>query len=291
MMEDKKLVDTVISIIIDDPVILKESIETLRQELREKSADVLRLKKENCDLYKKVIDLQTEKSELATASRRNSHDLKRYRKAIIALNRKTRIVPAEKSTEEDDNIAMSEETIEESTQREVTKEKVDTPTAENRMVMPTKSECKYNKKCRYENKGLCKEKYTKCEYKHPVETCQEFSKNGKCQNLLSCPQRHPRGVCHEWKKTGKCKREDTCKFRHPRVQKSHQVHQNPQPTQDHMVPKNHFLGQQTTPTQPCPTVEDQYLNFLHQLQKYHQLFPSWNHLQWQQFQNIRPQNQ
>ena len=77
-----------------------------------------------------------------------------------------------------------------------------------------RKENKQNKpktKCRYYNRGYCKEGES-CDFLHPPEVCQEYVCNGSCQQRRQCPQRHPQS-CKFWEK-GNCWRGETCAYLH-----------------------------------------------------------------------------
>ena len=67
------------------------------------------------------------------------------------------------------------------------------------------------RKCRYENKGHCKDG-SSCSYFHPKRTCQSSSKLGSCPTEYSCNLRHPIGICHEWSNNGACHRSENCRL-------------------------------------------------------------------------------
>ena len=70
-----------------------------------------------------------------------------------------------------------------------------------------------NVKCTDENKDKCKR--SKCDFYHPIETCQQYSKHGYCPNELNCNRRHPIRLCYEYRSRNSCRREESCRFRHP----------------------------------------------------------------------------
>ena len=73
-----------------------------------------------------------------------------------------------------------------------------------------KIENKSLKKCRYFNRGHCKNK-SECQFSHPSESCAIYLQEGICQEK-PCQSRHPK-VC-KWTKTETgCRRQD-CDFLH-----------------------------------------------------------------------------
>ena len=67
-------------------------------------------------------------------------------------------------------------------------------------------------KCRYYNRGYCKEGRG-CEFFHPSEeVCQEYCNFGSCSQGRSCRQRHFKR-CRYWLK-GNCWRDKTCVYLH-----------------------------------------------------------------------------
>ena len=90
------------------------------------------------------------------------------------------------------------------------------------------SETRSKKKCKYEDKGKCRER-SDCKFIHPRGTCKSFSANGVCKFGNKCTFRHPSGTCHQWENSRECPRGNLCKFRHPSE-----------------VPKKSFLGSHQT---------------------------------------------
>ena len=69
-------------------------------------------------------------------------------------------------------------------------------------------------KCHYENKGSCRDQ-ERCNFSHPIKTCQAFSKLGSCSQESLCEHRHPHKVCFRLQNTGYCSAGDRCRDRHP----------------------------------------------------------------------------
>ena len=70
---------------------------------------------------------------------------------------------------------------------------------------------KKQSKCRYWNRGFCKERES-CQFFHPSEVCLEYCENGSCSEGRNCQRRHPQS-CKHWAR-GKCWRGTSCLYLH-----------------------------------------------------------------------------
>ena len=66
------------------------------------------------------------------------------------------------------------------------------------------------RKCKYWNRGYCKER-RKCLWAHPKDDCQQYLKDGRCR-YKDCSNRHRR-VCKYWLDEG-CTRKKDCQYLH-----------------------------------------------------------------------------
>ena len=71
---------------------------------------------------------------------------------------------------------------------------------------------KGNKRCRYWNRGFCREK-SSCLFTHVKEDCESFQKEGSCYDR-TCKKRH-RKECRYYSK-GNCFRGNICEYKHGR---------------------------------------------------------------------------
>ena len=79
----------------------------------------------------------------------------------------------------------------------------------NENVVKTKES---EKKCRYYNKGYCKNKLD-CKFYHPESVCENFLLNKSCPER-GCTKRHP-SSCKFWQRGPRgCFRGETCKYLH-----------------------------------------------------------------------------
>ena len=67
-------------------------------------------------------------------------------------------------------------------------------------------------RCRYWNRGYCKEGATKCPYYHPPSDCQQHLQEGRCSSQ-GCGLRH-RKRCKYWGTPAGCFRNDHCQYLH-----------------------------------------------------------------------------
>ena len=74
-----------------------------------------------------------------------------------------------------------------------------------------KTEIKVDNRCRYWNRGFCREK-EKCKFNHPEQNCAMFLDHGKCEDKL-CRRRHRR-ECRYFKQEVGCFRGSDCEFLH-----------------------------------------------------------------------------
>ena len=72
--------------------------------------------------------------------------------------------------------------------------------------------CTSPKRCRYWNRGYCKEGATKCPYYHPPSDCQQHLQEGRCSSQ-GCGLRH-RKRCKYWGTPAGCFRNDHCQYLH-----------------------------------------------------------------------------
>ena len=72
-------------------------------------------------------------------------------------------------------------------------------------------ERKIQSKCRYYNRGYCKEG-ERFSFFHSNEDCQEYIDSGNCSQGRRCWQRHPQ-KCKYWLR-GKCWRQEACVYLH-----------------------------------------------------------------------------
>ena len=68
------------------------------------------------------------------------------------------------------------------------------------------------KRCRYWNKGYCREGTPKCPYYHPPDDCQQHLQKGRCSSQ-GCPLRH-RKKCKYWETKAGCFRQGRCQYLH-----------------------------------------------------------------------------
>ena len=81
---------------------------------------------------------------------------------------------------------------------------------ENKLVENMKK--KSMKRCKFYNRGFCKEGTSTCKFFHANEVCEEFLTSGSCSLGRSCQRRHP-WKCRYWLR-GYCWRNDDCVFLH-----------------------------------------------------------------------------
>ena len=213
------LVDTIVTCVnnLDDNTSRTESlVESLKKELAIKKEEVTKLKELNRELSEKVRTADKQREE-------DKQKITKYKKAIIKLNQiaqvketltSTLTTTHQESEKMEDN---SKEVIEEEKEKEESH--------------------KERRKCRYEDKGKCRER-DNCKFYHPRGTCKTFSSEGYCRRGWKCHFRHPNGVCHQWKNTGRCSRGHRCIFRHP----------------GELLQNRNFLGTPSMINQP-PTVQ------------------------------------
>ena len=67
-----------------------------------------------------------------------------------------------------------------------------------------------NKRCRYWNRGFCKEK-SNCLFNHVAEDCESFQEDGSCSDR-ACKKRH-RKECRYYRR-GNCFRGEKCEYKH-----------------------------------------------------------------------------
>ena len=80
---------------------------------------------------------------------------------------------------------------------------------------------KEGRKCRYYNKGYCKNE-TECNFYHPENVCDKFLSGNECSDR-GCTKRHPRS-CKFWLKDSRgCFRGDSCKYLHREEEKGKQI--------------------------------------------------------------------
>ena len=72
--------------------------------------------------------------------------------------------------------------------------------------------CRSKKRCRYWNRGYCREGSTKCPFYHPPDDCQQHLAEGHCSSQ-GCGQRH-RKRCKYWGTKQGCFRKGQCQYLH-----------------------------------------------------------------------------
>ena len=75
-----------------------------------------------------------------------------------------------------------------------------------------KEKYKSVKRCRYWNRGYCREGTTKCPYFHPPDDCQQHLLEGRCSRQ-GCGHRHRR-KCKYWGTKQGCFRKGQCQYLH-----------------------------------------------------------------------------
>ena len=196
---DSILVDTIVSAVSERENSLAERLASLISELLKRDEEVKRLAGRNKELAEKLHQKDMENEELKICVTGNSIRIKKYKSAIIRMNETIQIKPS-LPTPNSDNENDKEK-----------KEAEEIRSADNTV---STNENKSKIKCRYEDKGSCKNKET-CEYQHPKQICYAYSKFGRCQNSNRCQHRHPNGICHQWKKHNECSRGRSCRYCHP----------------------------------------------------------------------------
>ena len=71
---------------------------------------------------------------------------------------------------------------------------------------------KSTKRCKFNNRGYCKEETSACNFLHANEVCEEYLTSGSCSLRRSCQLRHP-WMCKYWLR-GYCWRNNDCVFLH-----------------------------------------------------------------------------
>ena len=80
---------------------------------------------------------------------------------------------------------------------------------------------KEGRKCRYYNKGYCKNE-TECNFYHPENVCDKSLLENECSDR-GCTKRHPRS-CKFWLKDSRgCFRGDLCKYLHREKEKGQHI--------------------------------------------------------------------
>ena len=69
-----------------------------------------------------------------------------------------------------------------------------------------------DKRCKWWNKGYCREGTTKCLYSHPTGDCQQHLQEGRC-STQGCKLRH-RKMCKYWGTPAGCFRKEHCQYLH-----------------------------------------------------------------------------
>ena len=86
----------------------------------------------------------------------------------------------------------------------------------SKTVKDKDTEGKPQKKCRYDDKGYCRNE-DGCKYKHFGQICETFLKDAKCEARHRCQFRHPR-ICKYWKHSDEgCRRGEMCKYLHQTI--------------------------------------------------------------------------
>ena len=75
-----------------------------------------------------------------------------------------------------------------------------------------KDKCTSERRCRYWNRGYCREGTTKCPFHHPPDDCQQHLLEGRCSSQ-GCGQRH-RKRCKYWGTPIGCFRKGQCQYLH-----------------------------------------------------------------------------
>ena len=76
--------------------------------------------------------------------------------------------------------------------------------------------CTNLKRCRYWNRGYCREGTSRCPYYHPPDDCQEHLQEGLC-STQGCQLRH-RNKCKYWGTKAGCFRKGQCQYLHVKNQ-------------------------------------------------------------------------
>ena len=80
-------------------------------------------------------------------------------------------------------------------------------------VLGGEEQRKYSqKRCRYWNKGYCREGSTKCAFSHPPDDCKQHLQEGRCSSK-GCGLRH-RKICKFWRTSEGCFRQGRCQYLH-----------------------------------------------------------------------------
>ena len=153
-----------------------EIISDLKKRLEQKEEEMRNLLSKNCELGVRVALLEKENKVLTLEKENSTSTMRRYQTAIIKLNKLAKLREPEKKIPK------------EKTPKETTPSNVNPDQG--------KEKKKTNKKCRYENRGQCKDNKN-CNFFHPRGTCQQFSSKGSCQYEDKCLHRHPIGVCRK----------------------------------------------------------------------------------------------
>ena len=198
-IEDSELLKTIVNVCNKEKKRTDQEDETKRnfkKKLEEKEQEIDKLKERNRELRKNNILLETEKEILEDKIKQDSMNIKRYKKAIIKLNNIANVVKKSEKTEKDN--------VENNTLRDSVNTNQEDKVKEKRRRL----------KCKYEDRGKCKEK-DKCMFIHSKRTCFAHSRHGMCSSERSCSYRHPVGIFYEWEQKGSCFRQETCRFCHP----------------------------------------------------------------------------
>ena len=81
---------------------------------------------------------------------------------------------------------------------------------ENKLVENMKK--KSMKRCKFDNRGFCKQGTSFCKFLHADRVCEEYFTSGSCSLGSSCQLRHP-WKCRYWRR-GYCWRSNDCVFLH-----------------------------------------------------------------------------
>ena len=84
--------------------------------------------------------------------------------------------------------------------------------AKNAAIGVLTDSCKSNKRCRWWNRGYCREGTARCPYYHPTEDCEQHLQDGHCF-IQGCTLRHRRR-CKYWATAEGCFRKEDCQYLH-----------------------------------------------------------------------------